>query len=165
MLRPGDHLTHHGLDDANVSIYPNMSAVLIDRESPSVKKGQLTQQATQCSSNKGNPEVCREAHDEHGKHGAGTAAEQDGLPADSIGEAAPEHAGETFGEGKSGDEDAGVQRCIVGVAYVEVLHHGIGIWEAGCQCHRLRQSTYRCVDVSRRSTAPRSVGDVPRTKS
>lgn len=83
----------------------------------------LTQESTQSSTSKSDPEVGREANDEQGYEGSHTPYQQNRLPTNSIRYATPSEAGQSFGEGEGGDEDAGLEGCTGSIADAEVFHH------------------------------------------
>ena len=97
MLRPGDKLTDHCLNDSNVSI-----------KNPS-----------KSSSEQRNPEVCCKTDNKKGKKGAGTAEKQDRFSAYPIGDATPKHAGTSLGQGEGRNEDASIESGIALVAKME----------------------------------------------
>ena len=100
-------LTNHGLDDTNVSI----------------------QETPQTPGEQGEPEVCGEAHEQHGDHCSGGSDEQDRFPSYPVTEHAPEHAHRSLCDGEGGNEDTSIGSGIVWVTEFEGLDHGVSIWD------------------------------------
>lgn len=126
MLRLGNELPNHGLHHADIPI----------------------QQPPQRPSNKRDPDVGREAHHDEREHGAEAPQEQDGLPADAVGQGAPVHARQRLGEREGRDEEARVERGILLAADLEALNEGPGVGEDGGEGHGLGEADDGCVNVS-----------------
>ena len=111
MFRLRNQLPHHRLNNAHIAV----------------------QEPANRSPSHGKPYIRGKPHHDQAHHGPQTSCEQDGLPANSIGEAAPEHARQGLGEGEGGDEEAGVEGGIFLVADLELLDQWPGIGEDGCE--------------------------------
>ncbi len=103
------------------------------------------QSTSEYSSTERHGEARRESDDEKRKDGASKPGEEDGFPAQAVGQTTPEHTGEGFGEGEGGDENAGVEG---GVIDPKALDHEPGIREDGSDGDRLGKATYCWRDAS-----------------
>ncbi len=118
MFGLGDKLANHGLDDTNVAV----------------------EKTTKCATEQSNPNVGGETDHDHTEHGTYTAKDQDGLAADSVGEATPVHAHDSLGQRKGRDEDTRVEGGILFVTKIELFDQGPGVWIDGSKGDWFREA-------------------------
>lgn len=111
MLRLGNQLAHHGLNNPNIPI----------------------QQPPNRPARQRNPNIRRKAHQHHAEHRADTPQQQHGLPPDPVRQPAPVHAHQGLHERKGRDEQAGVEGGVILAADVEALDQRPGVGEDGGQ--------------------------------
>ena len=109
MLSLGDQLPNHSLNDPGVAI----------------------EEASECSTNKGDPEVSCEADEEEGQDSASAAEEKDRFASYPIGEAPPVHPRKALRERERRDEEACVEGGMALVAHVELEDKLPGVGEDG----------------------------------
>jgi hypothetical protein len=122
MLRFGDQLANHGLNNTNVAV----------------------QETTQGASEQRNPQVLRKTDHDHAEHGADAAQQQDWFTTDAIRQAAPVHAHQGLGQGEGRDEQPRIEGSVIFVADLEALDERPGVGEDGGERDGLGEADDGC---------------------
>lgn len=126
MFLPGNQLTNHCLDNTDISI----------------------EKSSERPADQSHPDIRRKANHDHTQHRAHTSYQQDRLPANSIAQRPPEHAGQGLGERKGADEQACIERGIAFVADLEFLDERPSIREDGGEGYGFGEADDGWRDVS-----------------
>ena len=146
----GNNLAHHGLNDTcrtSVGAFSLFDTCGVHHTDIAIKH------TTDDPPDQGYPKVLRETDNEEGKYGSKATQQHDWLPAHSIRQRSPPHAGQRLTKSEGGDEDAGVEGGIVSTTDVETSDHKPSVGEDAGESNGFCNATYCCRQVSYRRSS------------